>query len=138
MSREEVKSVIHRFYEQLINRADFQSAEDILADDFHDHDLSDIRIGTEGLKSLLTMLTTAFPDIHVEIEDIVVEGDTAAVRLRVTGTQNGVLMGTIPPSGKHAVWSGMDFLKLSDGRIVERYGVRDRLGLMQQIGAIRN
>jgi len=139
MSLEGNKRIARQFYENVINKADYALASQILANNFWDHgDPPDQPKGVEGLKQFLSMITTAFPDIQVEIEDMLADENTVAVRLKVSGTQKGVLMGTIPPSGKHAVWSGMDFLKISEGKIVERWSVRDLLGLMQQIGAIKN
>jgi len=44
-------------------------------------------------------------------------GDKVAERLSVSGTQTGVLMGNIPPGGKHAVWTGIDILKIENGII---------------------
>ncbi len=139
MSQEDNKTIAREFYESVINKADYALGSQILAEDFWDHgNPPDMPKGIEGLKQFLSMITTAFPDIRVEIEDMLAEKEMIAVRLKVTGTHKGVLMGTIQPSGKHAVWSGMDFLRISKGKIAERWSVRDLLGLMQQIGAIKN
>ena len=63
------------------------------------------------------------------------EGDTAAVRFRLTGTHGGELMG-VPPSGNDVDVPGQSFIRVSDGKIVERIQAIDMLTLLQQIGAI--
>lgn len=139
MSADDSKRIARQFYERVINKADFVLGSQILASNFWDHgDPPDTPKGIEGLRQFLTMLATAFPDIRVEIEDMIADGDRVAVRLKVSGTHKGMLLGKIPPSGSHAVWTGMDFLRISEGKIVERWGVRDLLGLMKQLGVIKN
>jgi hypothetical protein len=82
------------------------------------------------------MVTGAFPDLHVEVHDVFGEGDRVAARLTVSGTHRGVLMGTIQPTGKHAVWEGIDIFRIRDGHIMERWNSRDLLGLMRQLGVV--
>ena len=133
------KTLVRIFYEGVVNNADFDLASRILTANFWDHgNPPDEPKGVEGLRRFLSMLATAFPDIKVEVREMLAEGDLVAVRLKVSGTHTGILLGKIPPSGKRAIWSGMDFLRVSDGKIVERWGVRDLLGLMQQIGAVKS
>ena len=139
MPHEDNRKIARQFYERVINKGDYALASQILAENFWDHgDAPDQPKGIDGLKKFLSMIATAFPDIRVEIEEMVAGDETVAVRLRVSGTHKEVLLGKIPPSGKHAVWSGMDFLKFSKGKIVERWSVRDLLGLMRQIGVVRD
>ena len=80
------------------------------------------------------MLHTAFPDLRVEIEDIVAEGDRVAVRARWTGTHRGTLpMMPFPPTTRTVEFTGMVFWRVRDGRIVERWATLDRLALQQQL-----
>ncbi len=133
------KTLVRDFYERVVNKLDFDFAPRILAERFWDHgNPPDEPKGIEGLRQFLSMLGTAFPDIHVEILDMLSEGDLVAVRIKVTGTHKGILLGKIAATGRHAAWSGMDFLKIQDGKITERWGVRDLLGLMQQLGVVKS
>ena len=63
------------------------------------------------------------------------EGDTAAARFTITGTDTGGFMG-MPPTGKSVTVTGMDFMRFRDGKIVEHWGEMDMLGLLQQLGVI--
>ena len=86
-------------------------------------------------------LWRAFPDSHLVIDDLIVEGDKAVSRYIFTGTQKGEFMG-IPPSGKRVKIDGMTILYFdkssssSKKKCIERWNMPDMMGLMQQIGAI--
>ena len=137
MLTDDNKNIARQFYEGVINKADLELASKIVHTNFVDHgNPPNLPGGIEGLKQFLSMISTAFPDIQVKVEDMIAQNDRVAVRLTVSGTHKGVLMGTIPPSGKEATWSGIDFLRISEGKIAERWAVRDLLGMMRQIGAI--
>jgi predicted ester cyclase len=69
------------------------------------------------------------------IEDVVADGDRVWARLRATGTNTGPFIG--PPTGKQMSVDVIDICRLSNGRIVEHWGVADRLATMQQIGRMR-
>ncbi len=77
----------------------------------------------------------AFPDIHFAIDEILVEGDKAAVRYTMTGTQGGVFRGVPPTNRKVALW-GIDIHRVVDGMIVECWSRIDTYGWMQQLGAL--
>ena len=82
------------------------------------------------------MLRTAFPDLHFTIEELVAEGDIVAGRLSMSGTHEGPLMGMPPPSGHAVRQEHMHFVRYRDGKAVEHWGVRDDLGMMQQLDVI--
>ena len=86
-------------------------------------------------KRLLAAITKAFPDLHHDIKDMVVEGDKVAVRLTVTGTHKDEFEGK-PPSGRKLSIDEMAFLTIVDERITEGWITSDTLSFMQQIGAI--
>jgi predicted ester cyclase len=77
----------------------------------------------------------AFPDLHFTIEDIVAAEDKVAIRATVHCTHLGLFMG-MPPTGKQAIWTGIDISRIAGGKIVELWAEYDYLGLMQQLGAI--
>ncbi len=81
------------------------------------------------------MFMSAFPDMCVEVEDLITDGDRAAVRITLTGTHQGELMG-IPASGKAISVQAMTILRFENDKCVERWSELDMVGLMTQIGAI--
>ena len=75
-----------------------------------------------------------FPDIHITVDDVIVEGDQSALRLRATGTHTGGAMG-VPPSGNRVNLSGIIWTRWKDGKIIEAWNEFDALGMMQQMTA---
>jgi predicted ester cyclase len=66
---------------------------------------------------------------------MITEGDKVAVRGTISGTHQGDLMG-IPPTGRQVTVTLIDVNRIEDGKLVERWGVSDMLGMMQQLGVI--
>jgi steroid delta-isomerase-like uncharacterized protein len=81
------------------------------------------------------MYRSAFPEVHIEIEDQIAEGDKVASRWVARGTHEGDLMG-LPPSGKQVTVVGMTIDRVAEGKVAETWDSYDALGMMQQIGAI--
>jgi len=137
MSVEASKALVRRFYEDVVNKGDMRLAEEVLAADYVEHpSFPGTPSGLAGFRQFVAMVATAFPDLHVTVEDVIAEGDKVAARVTVSGTHRGVLLGTIQPTGTHATWTGIDLIRIADGKIVERWSQRDLLGLMQQLGVI--
>lgn len=91
--------------------------------------------GPQLLKELFGRLYTAFPDLHVTIEDLVAEGDKVVSRNSVTGTHQGDYMG-VAPTGRAITYSEVFIARFADGRIAETWGIVDVLSQMRQLGAI--
>ncbi len=93
--------------------------------------------GLAGAKMAHGGAMQTFPDRHVEIEDMVAEGDKVAIRCRVTGTNDGgfQLFG-VGPNGNKVDFEWISIYTLKDGKIVDHVGLNDALKLGQQLGAI--
>jgi predicted ester cyclase len=136
MSAEENKAMFRRTYEELLNEGNLGVAEELVAPEFINHEAPPGRDrGPESMRGLATMLRTALPDLHFTLEELVDEGDTVAGRLTMSGTHEGPLMGT-PPTGRSVRQEHMHFVRIRDGKAVEHWGVRDDLGMIQQLGII--
>ena len=137
MEQNKNKETVVRFYNELLNKGNLDLLNDVMTQDFIDYNATaDQAPGMEGFKGLLKMVTTAFPDLHIVLEDTIAEGNKVVSRLTITGTQTGILMGTIPPSNKKATWTGIDILEIKGDKITGRWSERNLLSMMMQIGAI--
>lgn len=90
--------------------------------------------GPEGYIELFTTMRTAFPDLQVTVEHIVQDENNLAMAYKMTGTHEGDFMG-IAPTGKTFEARGMQISRFENGKIVERWGSSDELGLVKQLGA---
>ena len=134
---EKIKARTRQFYEEVINAGAIDRVDEFCTEDFVDHEeFPGIPPNREGVKQFFSMMRSAFPDFHMEIEDILVEGDRAAIRFRMTGTHEGEFMG-IAPTHKRIDITGSDFLRIVDEeRAAEHWGVTDTMTMMQQLGAV--
>jgi predicted ester cyclase len=133
---EENKALFRRTYEELLNRGDLSVADELVSADFINHEAPPGRNrGPESMRGLATMLRTAFPDLRFTIEELVAEGEVVAGRLTMSGTHEGPLMG-MPPTGRSVRQNHMHFVRFREGKAVEHWGVRDDVGMMQQMGVI--
>lgn len=107
----------------------------LFAEDAVDHDPADGQPpGREGIRGYFRALTAAFPDANLEARTVVADGEHVAFAYNLTGTHRGVFRG-IAPTGRRIRVRGMQIGKFADGRIVERWGSSDELGIMRQLGA---
>lgn len=137
MSIQENKAIVQRFYDEVINRGSQVALTEIVSPEYREHGAPpDQPPGLEGFLLFLQMVSTAFPDIQVTVEDLLAEGDKVAARLTVRGTHLGILMDTIQPTGRQATWTGIDILQIENGKIIGRWSERNLLSLVRQLGAI--
>ena len=128
--------VTRRFCLEVWGQGNAALADELMAPDLIDHTPfpSDMP-GLEGHKQTLTVFRTAFPDLTTIVDDVMAEGDLTFLLWHGTATHNGSLMG-IPPTGKPVQVTGMDILKMENGKIKERWAEVSALQLMQQIGVV--
>ena len=140
MSAEENKAIARRFVEALqgyFRTGDAALVDGVLAENVVQHisGMPPEAQSLEGFKQLLPTLRRAFPDALFDVEDLVAEGDKVALRLIWNATHLGELFG-IPPTGNRATVTETHVFRVADGKVVERWGEWDALGMMQQLGAI--
>lgn len=136
MSAEQNKALIRRFYEEVWGKGNLDVADDIFAGDYVRHDLrpGNPLPGAAGQKQIAADFRAAFPDLQSTIDLVVAEADLVVARWTVEGTHTGQ-WGNVPPTGKHAKFSGVNIFRIANGKVVELWNHRDDLGLMQQLGA---
>ena len=127
---------IQRLYD-LINAGDIDGFGRQLADDFVErNEVPGIPPTKEGVVQYFQMLLAAFPDLRMDVEDVIASSDKAVARVRVTGTHKGEFMG-IPATEKPAAVNLIDITRFGDdGLAHEHWGVVDQLALMLQLGVI--
>jgi steroid delta-isomerase-like uncharacterized protein len=129
------KALVSRVYDAF-NTGNLEILDAVLGVNIVDHNpFPGQPQGVAGVKQLIMMLRTAFPDFHITVEDMVAEGDRVAVRVRTQGTHQGEFMG-ISATGKEVTQTGIEILRIAGGKAVERWGEFDNLGMMQQLGVI--
>lgn len=134
---EQNKAVLRRFIEEVWNEGNLDVIDELIAADHVDHDPARAGApgGPTGTRAFVEMYRTAFPDAHIELGELIAEGDLVAGTWTATGTHQGELMG-MAPSGKPISLTGIGVDRIRDGQIVESWANWDALGMMGQLGAV--
>ena len=130
MSIEQNKVIARQHYE---NTANLQAAFALVSPDVAFHAIPGLPPTFEGWYQAHTMFLTAFPDLEINIEDEVGEGDKVVTRWTIQGTHQGELMG-MPATGKRVSVGGISTDRIANGKVVEHWAEIDMLGMMQQLG----
>ena len=134
MSVEENKALLHRCMEEVLNKGNLDTLDQFYATDQIDHHaFPGISPGIEGMRQTYAIIHSAFANIHVTIDDMIAEGDKIVARFTATGIHKGEFMG-IPPTGKEFSIMEIRIYRITDGKIVEQWGLLDESSLMQQLG----
>ena len=123
-------------YAEAVNTPNFDLFKEVVSPDCVDHDPAPGQVpGPEGYRMFFSGMWTAFPDFKATPETMITDEDTIAFAYIMTGTHNGPLMG-FPPTGRKMKIRGMQISKFKDGKMVERWGSCDELGMLQQLGLL--
>jgi steroid delta-isomerase-like uncharacterized protein len=125
-----------RAYE-LINAGDLDGFARHLADDVVEHEeLPGLAATKDGILAFFRMQLAAFPDMRMDVQDVVASGDKVVARVRYTGTNRGDFMGA-PATGRSVDAQLIDIFRFGDdGLVHEHWGVMDQLTMMQQLGLV--
>jgi steroid delta-isomerase-like uncharacterized protein len=137
VTAEDNAALFRRFVEEVVNQGNVAAIDDLTSPDFTEHEElpPGIPQDREGVKQLFSALHQAFPDLTATVEDEIVQGDKVVFRMTWRGTHEGESLG-IPPTGQQVTFLVIDIVRVSDGKLVEHWGVSDQLSMLQQMGAI--
>jgi predicted ester cyclase len=126
---------LRRLLEEAFGKGDLSVADEVMAADCVEHQNGAPGNGPAAVKEVVTRLHESFPDLELHVHDIVETGDYVWARAEARGTDTGGV-GGMPPTGRSFDIDLIDIVRFRDGKIAEHWGVADRLGLLQQIGAL--
>jgi steroid delta-isomerase-like uncharacterized protein len=134
---EENKALVRRLMDA-INNHNFEEVNQLVASDVVDHNAVIFMQpdGPGGVEQGINMLLEGFPDFHIEVEELVGEGDRVAARLTLSGTNTGTYRGLGAPTQQHFVSEALTIMRISDGKVAEIRGTADRLGMLTQLGIL--
>jgi predicted ester cyclase len=88
-----------------------------------------------SVRGSVEMVRRAFPDLSVEVLDLIAEGDRVAAFLRLSGTNTGAYRRG-GATNRQASMRAFFIWRIADGHLVESWGVADRFDFLQQLGII--
>jgi predicted ester cyclase len=126
---------VYRGFLEAVNRQDLDEAERFIdVDTYRENCVGFTRgfVAWDEAKKSVRTVWKGLPDLHVELHEVLGDGDVALARGTVSGTATGRLYGA-PATKRSYQASFFDYVRVEDGRIVERVQQADVLGQMRQL-----
>jgi predicted ester cyclase len=92
--------------------------------------------GPGAVEDGIRLLRQGFPDLRINIEELVAEGDQVVARLTMSGTNTGEYRGLPAPTQQHFISEAIAILRIADAKVTEIRGTTDRLGMLTQLGIL--
>jgi steroid delta-isomerase-like uncharacterized protein len=136
MSESQNIAVLARFIEEVINQGRLEVCDQIVEENFIELDpLPGQTQGRQGLKDVIAMMRTSFPDIHWVTDETIASGDKVVTRFTWTGTHRGPFMG-IPGTNRPVTVKGVVIDRLAAGKMSDSRILMDTFSILQQLGVI--
>jgi steroid delta-isomerase-like uncharacterized protein len=133
MSNEDRRFSIRKAWEAAWDQGQVDALDDLLSDDYRRFDSSGADQDAAAFKESILSTRSAFPDLVTTIDEIVVEGDRAAVRWHSAGTHQHAFLG-VPATKRDVAVSGATFAHFDGDRIVEEFVSWDPRALLAALG----
>jgi steroid delta-isomerase-like uncharacterized protein len=130
------KGLVMRYFDAIWNSGEFEREHEFVALDcvVHAPPIAGIPPGIEGPLMIVGIFRRAVPDLRLTNTVLIGEGDRVVQRWIVHGTHTGEDLFGVPPRGARLVLSGINEFRIEDGKIAERWGTMDVMGMLQQLG----
>jgi predicted ester cyclase len=130
------KGIMRRIFDEVWNQGQLDAIDELFSPDYVAHGLPpQVSPDREGLRQFIGAYLAAFPDIHMQVEDLIAEGDKVVTRITGRGTHQGELMG-IPATGNQIQITTVVIARIEGSQNVEAWIQSDQFGLMVQLGVI--
>ena len=132
---EENKALVQRWFAEVWNHGSSDAVDQLMSADAVVHGLGEPMTGPEGFKRFHAAYREAFPDVQVEVQDLIAEGDKVAFRWIATATHRGGSLG-FAATNRNVRFEGMGIIRVRRGKLVEGWNTFDQLGMLQQLGVV--
>lgn len=131
MTTEDNKTLVQQFFEEIINQRNLAALGQFISPAAVNHTV--LAGLPQESSQFLGLHLGAFPDVKATVEDVLADGDKVVARVSYRGTHRGTFMG-IPPTGRQITVAGINIFRIADGKIVEHWGITDRISALRQLG----
>ena len=135
MAGTSARELVIAYLERVWARRDLAALDDLLDPSYRRHVSPLLEpLSIDGQRARLGAMQSAFPDVSIELGELVADGDLVAFQSVMRGTHRGQFRG-LPPTGRSFAVHLVDLVRVRDGRLVEHWGGPDLLDLVTQLGA---
>jgi predicted ester cyclase len=122
---------VRTFVEEVWNRRHYEAASDLIGESYE----NPFGTGPSAKVEPIRLYHQAFPDVHLDIEELIVADDTVTLRMTFRGTDTGGYLGR-PPTGRKVEEWVVDIMHFEGDRVVSEWIGADKLGLFIQLGVV--
>jgi ketosteroid isomerase-like protein len=137
-------AVVRRFWDLVWNKGELSAINELVDDDFTNFGIRRPG-GHAAVRHIVTAWRTAFPDLHIEVQEEIACGDTVVHRVLARGTHLGEfppgvgpgrVLGVLPPTGRSFEADQIHINQVRDGKITEHAASRNDLLMLAQLGLL--
>lgn len=131
----QAEAILRRMFDEIINQGRLDVADELFAEDYVDHGpMGDLR-GRDTFKGMVRQWRDAVPDVHCDIDTVLVDGDLCAWVVRTTGTHTGDGLG-FPATNRRFATTSANIGRFRDGKAAEHWSEQGMFPMLAQIGAL--
>jgi predicted ester cyclase len=124
-------------YVAAFNAHDVNALADVIAEKYVQHN-GRTGQGLAGLQAAVKGYFETFPDMHMQLDDLIADGDKVVARVTLTAThtrpvQLGPGAPVFQPTGKKLTWGDIEIWRIAYGKFVEHWDQSDLIGLARQM-----
>ena len=136
MSKQDNINKLQQFGEA-VNSGNLEALNELVSINSVDHDPAPGQVaGPKGYIDFFSKLRTAFPDLKIEVEHLVADDENVSFAYTISGTHSGGDFNGIPATNRAIKARGMQISRFENGKMVERWGSSDELGILKQLGVL--
>lgn len=127
------KQLVRRLYQEIVNEGNDSLIDELVGEGYVHHSREGTRHGRQALRDQISTYLGAFPDMKLQVDDVLSDGDRVATRVTGSGTHTGPLEG-MPPTGKPVKIDAQSIFRIEGGQVVEEWEIIDEVSMMEQLG----
>lgn len=133
MLTDDNKALVQRFFDEVINQRNLAVLDQFISPNAVNHT---VPAGLpQGVSQFLGLHLNAFPDVKATVQELLADGDKVVALVSYRGTQQGTFR-AISPTNKQITVMGINIFRIANGKMVEHWGLTDRLSALQQMGVV--
>ncbi len=117
------KAIVRRLVEEVLNAGQMDVIDELYSPAL-----------ARGARRWITPFRQSFPDMHMEVIDLIAENDNVAGRFTCSATHLGEWLGHAPSGRRFEAVDEVYIFLFRDGKIVSAWGIEDTLDRLKQLG----
>jgi predicted ester cyclase len=117
------KATVRRLIEEVLNGGRLEVIDELYAPEL-----------APTARRWITPFRASFPDVRMEVVELIGEGDKVVGRFTCSATHLGAWLGHAPTGRRFERVDEVSIFRLRDGRIIHMWSLEDTLGRLQQLG----